>query len=127
MPAQTSINVGEDLPTFNPISKIGNLASYSDDSAISIAVEPLLTISNVRPSKTSKLYKVRAKMVLPVSAVDANDVPTGVKAREASVDVTFLFHETATDAEKLNLLTCFEGLLANADVVSVITEGKSIY
>lgn len=127
MPAQTTITLGEGSLTLNPLGKVGNIASYSDDSAVSVAVEPMLTISSVRPSKTSKLYKVRMKLSVPVSALDTLGDPNGVKIREASADLTFLFHETATDVEKQFMLDSLNQLISNADVAAVITEGKSIY
>lgn len=128
MPAQGPITLTKGL-VFNPLGKTGNIASYSDDNAVSVAVEPTLTISSTRPSKTSKLFKARYKLTFPISSVDpVTNVATGYKIRESSADVTFIFHETATESERQDTLDQFIALMSDTSIAAaVIVDGQSIY
>jgi hypothetical protein len=126
MPNQTTIELGVGLPTFVPLGKQGNIASYREN-AVSVAVEPLLTISSQRPSKTSKLFKVRLKGIIPVGGVDAASQPTGVKIRENSFDISFMMHESATEAEKQYLHAVAEATISNTLTSALVTQGDVIY
>jgi hypothetical protein len=91
------------------------------------ALQTQYTISLHRPSKTSRISKVRIKLVVPVEAKDAAGNPTGVKSHENSADVTYLFSEKSSLAERQALNTVFNTLLQESDTAAIIEELKSLY
>jgi hypothetical protein len=91
------------------------------------ALQTQYTVSLNRPSKTSRISKVRIKLVMPVEAKDTAGNPTGVKSHDNSVDITYLFSEKSSLAERQNLVTAFMNLIQTSDNEAIITELKSLY
>lgn len=126
--------------TFEPLGTEKGLTSYaggtvSTDSATNVvtgpataaALQPTLTVSLSRPSKTSRISKARIKLVMPVAAVDAVGNPTSVKSHENSADITYLFSEKSTEAERDDLDFCLQGLIQSDSLFEVIHKLKSMY
>lgn len=126
--------------TFEPLMNEKGMASYvgstvvtdtttgvSTGPATAAALQPTVTISLSRPSKTSRISKARVKLVIPVAALDAVGNPTNVKSHENSADTTFLFSEKSTEVERDDLDFCFQGLLQSDDFFAVIHKLKSMY
>lgn len=91
------------------------------------ALQTQYTVSLNRPSKTSRISKVRMKLVIPVEGKDADGNPTGIKSHENSADVTYLFSEKSSLAERQNLGTVIMTLLQQVDTEAIIFELKSLY
>ncbi len=91
------------------------------------ALQPTLALSIVRPSKTSRLVKVRVKLNIPEAALDINGLPTAVKSHENSVDKFYIFDQKSSEAERNKLDAVFTAITENADVQEVIRKNKSMY
>lgn len=92
-----------------------------------VALQPTLTMSISRPSKTSRISKVRVKLVVPVAALDINGVSTNIKSHENSADTTYLFSEKSTEAERAELDAIFASMLGFGPFPEVIRQLKSMY
>lgn len=91
------------------------------------ALQPKLTVSISQPSKTSRISKVRVKLVVPVAVLDVNGVATNVKSHENSADTTYLFSEKSTEAERAELDAIFASLDSASPFPEVIRQLKSMY
>jgi len=129
---------------FEPIVNKDGLASYAGGLVITdsitnspdvtvtgpptvTALQSSYTISLHRPSKTSRISKVRVKLVVPVELLDVNGDPTGIKSHENSADTTYLFSEKSTEDERIALDTMFRALTGDAPSSLVIQQLKSVY
>lgn len=126
--------------TLEPIGNDKGLTSYAGsilktdvgagtvvEMTKSAALQPTLTISLSRPSKTSRISKARVKLVVPVAALDALGNPTGVKSHENSADTTYLFSEKSTEQERKDLDFCMQELIVSQPIHDVIQKLKSMY
>jgi hypothetical protein len=133
-------NVSTNELSLDPLGSKDGLTSYtggvkSTDTVTTIEVGPptapalqsTLTISLNRPSKTSRISKVRVKLVMPVAALDVEGNPTTVKSHENSADVTYLFSEKSTQDERQDLDVMFRAILDDAPCYAVIQQLKSMY
>lgn len=133
-------NVSTNELSLDPLGSKDGLTSYAGgikatDTVTSIVVGPptspalqsTLTISLNRPSKTSRISKVRVKLVCPVAALDTEGNPTAAKSHENSADVTYLFSEKSTQDERQDLDVMFRALLDDAPCYAVIQQLKSMY
>ena len=102
--ATITINDGAGAPVahnFSPSGITGDVAKYHDRVG-GISVDfPAITISSVSPTKTSRLYKARMKIVLPVlentSGTASNGfTPAPTKAYDLIADMTFILPERST-------------------------------
>ncbi len=138
--AAGTTNVSTNTLTLEPVGSKDGLTSYAGGNvmhdtvtnidvgpATAAALQSTLQISLSRPSKTSRLSKVRIKLVQPVAALDAVGVPTNIKSHENSADVTYLFSEKSTDVERQNLDVMFRAILDDAPSYAVIQQLKSLY
>lgn len=91
------------------------------------ALQASFTVSLSRPSKTSRISKVRVKLVVPVAATDLSGNPTQTKSHENSADITFLFSEKSTLAERELVSTALDRLLDLTELRQVSRELKSFY
>jgi hypothetical protein len=126
---------------FEPVNNKDGLALYSGGTQktvlgetepfekipTSAALQSTLTVSLHRPSKTSRIAKVRVKLVEPVAALDAVGVPTAAKSHENTADITFLFSEKSTELERAALELHLREILGNGDIQSVFRQLKSMY
>lgn len=93
---------------------------------LSPALTPVMTISNQKPSKTSRISKTRLKIVIPQPVLD-NGVATAAKDHENSIDVTIMSSEKATTAERDQLVQAFLVAMNLPTVAAVAIDNKSIY
>lgn len=137
MPAigNITINDGATTPvahTFSPVGISGDVAKFADRSGgISLGF-PQITISSVAPTKTSRLYKARIKVVLPVlenSTGTASNgfAPAPTKAYDLMADMTFILPERSTQQNRKDLLAFVKNLLAHATPTSVIQDNDAVY
>ena len=115
-------------PTFTPASNQSGLSTWYDyEGAQTPAALPKLTVSVSQPSKTSKLFKTRVKLAVPVPKQDVNGVVINAVDHQNSVDITFLSADSATKLERTFLLNAAVGLLQNALLKEVVEDARSIY
>lgn len=91
------------------------------------ALQTQYTVSMSRPSKTSRISKVRIKLVRPVEALDSTGNPVGTKSHENSADLTFLFSEKSSRDERWDTMNAFLTLINTADSEAIIADLKSLY
>lgn len=129
------INDGESTPvahTFAPLSVTGPLAIYEDRAGgISVGF-PRISLSVLPPSKTSRLTKVRAKLVYPVlevvnSSTYSGITPAPTKAYDVTADLTFFMPERSTLQQRKNLNALFKNFLANAAWTAVVENLEAVY
>lgn len=133
--ANIVINDGQATPvahTFGPGPLVGTEAVFLDRSGgISIGY-PKVIINAAQPSKTSRLYKTRVKLVVPVlEVVNASTyngiTPAPTKAYDLTFDGTFFCPERATLADRKNLLAYVKNLLAHATLTAVVQDQEVVY
>lgn len=129
------INDGASTPvahTFAPVTILGTMASYADrSSGISVGY-PTITASLTAPSKTSRLYKARLKVVFPVLETISNSTMSGIapaptKAYDLTADMTFLMPERSTLQDRKDILALAKNLLANAVTTALVENNETIY
>lgn len=140
----TDMEVGTDILNLDveldPVSNKDGLIAFSGGIVVtnnttsvvtqpptSPALQTTLTTSVNRPTKTSKLTKVRFKIVKPAAALDTAGLTTSIKSHENSVDVTYLFSEKSTQAEREELDQVFQAFIADPLANEVIRKLKSWY
>lgn len=103
--------------TWTPDRMKGDVFFYSDHSVERIDLRRTLSISLVAPSKTSKLYKVRFKMMTPVE-----DSVTTLIDYSVTVDCTFIIPAKANLADRENIKADFLEFLLGANEVNNTVE-----
>lgn len=137
MPAIGTITINDGATTpvahnFTPSGITGDVAKYDDRvGGISVGF-PRITISSVAPSKTSRLYKVRAKVVLPVlenvaGTASNGFTPAPVKAYDLMADMTFILPERSVTQNRKDLLAFAKNLLSHAVMTAVIQDNEVVY
>lgn len=137
MPAIGTITINDGAGTpvahsFTPSGIAGAIASYDDRvGGISVGF-PHITISSVSPTKTSRMYKARVKVVLPVleniSGTASNGfAPAPTKAYDLQFDGTFILPERSTLQNRKDLFAFVKNLMANAVMTAVVENNEVIY
>lgn len=133
--ANIVINDGQAAPvahTFAPLSIVGNLATYEDRSGgISVGYPRILIWVNP-PSKTSRLQKVRIKIMRPSLESVTNSTYSGItpaptKAYDTSFDCTFFLPERGTLADRKDILAYAKNLLGHAVGTAIVETQEAIY
>jgi hypothetical protein len=133
--ANIVINDGQGTPvahTFAPVTIKAEVASYADRvGGISVGY-PTITASLSQPTKTSRLYKARLKVVMPVLETVSNSTMSGIlpaptKAYDVTADMTFFMPERSTLSDRKNILAYAKNLLANAVSTALIETNETIY
>jgi hypothetical protein len=129
------INDGATTPvahTFGPVGITGPLASYADRvGGISVGY-PIITASLVNPSKTSRNYKARLKIVMPVLETISNSTMSGIapaptKAYDLTADITFIMPERSSLQNRKDILAFAKNLLANAVTTALVENNETVY
>lgn len=130
MPAIAALTLfdGETTPverTFSPDGQEGNLSAYADrvTNGDIDAGNGIITLSLAKPSKTSKLKKVRAKLVCPIM----DTVLTSSVHHTLSADVVFLLPTTSSLQERKNLRVLFANLMIDAVMEALVDNGEPVY
>jgi len=129
------INDGAATPvahTFAPVTITGPIASFADRSGGISVGYPVISASLTAPSKTSRLYKARLKLVLPVLETISNSTMSGIapaptKAYDLTADMTFLMPERSTLQNRKDILALAKNLLADAVVTALVQNNETIY
>lgn len=129
------LNDGQATPvahTFAQKTLIGTEATYVDRvSGITVGY-PTLTVNSMPPTKTSRLAKVRVKMVLPVlEVVNASTyngiTPAPTKAYDLTFDGMFFLPERCTLAQRKDILAYAKNILSNALLTTLVETQETIY
>lgn len=129
------INDGQGTPvahTFAPVNILGNTASYADRAGGISVGYPTVSVTLSLPSKTSRLYKARLKVVMPVMETISNSTMSGIlpaptKAYDLTADMIFYMPERSTLADRTNILAYAKNLLAHATATSVVQSNETVY
>lgn len=95
--------------TWTPERMKGDVAFYSDTTEAIVELRKTLSVSIAPPTKTSKLYKVRTKLTLPVA-----DPITGQYSYSNTFDSTFLLPKASDASSRGDLLLDVQELVAAA-------------
>lgn len=137
MPAFTALTINDGLATpvahtFAQKTLIGTEATYVDRiSGITVGY-PSIVVNSMPPTKTSRLAKVRMKVVMPVlEVVNASTyngiTPAPTKAYDLTFDAMFFLPERCTLAQRKDILAFAKNLLANALTTSLVETQETIY
>lgn len=118
--------------TFSPVQISGNVASYADRLSGVAVGYPHITASMVRPSKTSRLTKVRLRCVMPVLETLGTNTVTGIvpqptKAYDVTADLTFILPERSGLQHRQDILAFAKGMLNDAVLSQLILTNETIY
>lgn len=137
MPAFTALTINDGLATpvahtFAQKTLIGTEATYVDRSGGITVGYPTVVVNSMPPTKTSRLSKVRMKVVLPVlEVVNASTyngiTPAPTKAYDLTFDAMFFLPERCTLAQRKDILAYAKNLLANALTTSLVETQETIY
>ncbi|UUW21393.1 MAG: coat protein [Sanya fiers-like virus 45] len=118
-----------------PVAQLGNLmlvpmeqkngvSFFQDATASTPALAPTLSVSLTRPSKTSKLYKVRMKGEVPIPKANPDGTQTKQVDYSTTFDITFISPENSSIASRefarnmlLAALTAFEDSVVSLESV----------
>jgi hypothetical protein len=110
---------------WTPVKRIGNAVVYNDLTQPIASLRKTLTLSFAEPSKTSKLFKIRIRIVSPVEAMDKSVTPNvglGVVDYLNSVDMTYIYDARSTDVSRLEIVDGIFNLLNFSPEVSALAE-----
>lgn len=136
--AQIAVNDGETTPVSHPFEPkviLGDVAHYENRAnGIAVGYERL-SIGVQRPTKNSRLYKVRVRMNLPVmEVVNASTyngiTPAPTKAYDLGAECVFFLPERSTKQQRKNLRTLFYNTLAfagNSQVFAAIDDLANVW
>lgn len=130
-----TINDGQATPvahTFSPKTLIGTEAAYVDRVGGITVGFPSVTVNSTPPTKTSRLNKVRLKVVMPVlevvNAATYNGItPAPTKAYDMTFDCMFFLPERSSLAQRKDILAYAKNLLANALTTALVETQETIY
>lgn len=106
---------------FVPVAHNGNVVVYHDRAQAIPSLRKTLTLSLAVPTKTSKLYKARFRMVVPVEKMDlsgATPVGTGIADYINSFDLTYILDGRSTEASRQDLFNLLSEFLGSSDEAS---------
>lgn len=137
MPAFTALTINDGLATpvahtFAQKTLIGTEATYVDRASGITVGYPTVVVNSMPPTKTSRLSKVRIKVVLPVlEVVNASTyngiTPAPTKAYDLTFDAMFFLPERCTLAQRKDILAYAKNLMANALTTSLVETQETIY
>lgn len=133
--ANITLNDGAGTPVahvFAPNTLDGLMSTFADRSGGISVGYPTVTIVSTVPSKTSRLYKVRAKIVMPVlevvnSSTFSGITPAPTKAYDMTATVEFFVPERSTLQQRKDIRAFMQNFLANAITTALVETQESIY
>lgn len=137
MPAFSAIILNDGLATpvahtFAQKTLIGTEATYVDRSSGITIGYPTVIANSMPPTRTSRLSKVRLKVVLPVmEVVNASTyngiTPAPTKAYDLTFDGMFFLPERCTLAQRKDILAYAKNLLSNALTTALVETQETVY
>lgn len=134
--AALTLNDGATTPvahTFNPVSidSVG-VAKWADRVGGIALGFPMVSFALRSPSKTSRNYKLTAKVWTPILEVTSPSTATGIqpaptKAYDILATIEIVLPERSTVAERKNLIAYLKNFLANAVITSAVENLETVY
>lgn len=119
--------------TFSPVTIDGAGVAKLADRSTGIPIGfPVVTMSIRSPSKTSRNFKVVAKVVVPTLEVTSPSTATGIqpaptKAYEHFGELSFILPDRGTEAERANVLAYVKNLIASSVFSDAVKKFETIY
>lgn len=119
--------------TFSPVKVDAAGVAKLVDRASGISIGfPQLSLSVREPSKSSRNYRVMAKIVVPTLEVTSPNTATGIqpaptKAYDCFATIEFVLPERSVLSERTDLLAYCAHLLANASFRNSVLTYEGIY
>jgi hypothetical protein len=119
--------------TFNPVNiDQSGVAKWADRSGGIALGFPLMTFSMRNPSKTSRNYKVTAKVVVPVLEVTSPSTASGIQpaptlAYNLTASLEMVLPERSTLGQRNDLLAYTKNALASAVLTAAVQSFESVY
>lgn len=120
--------------TFSPVNIDQNgVAKWADRSGGIALGYPVVTFNTKAPTKTSRNYKVTAKVVTPVLEQTSASTSTGIqpaptKSYDLICNIDFSLPERSTLQQRKDLLAYVKNFLANATVVTAaVNDFESVF
>nr|APG77230.1 hypothetical protein [Hubei levi-like virus 7] len=119
--------------TFAPVNIDQQGVAKWADRVGGIAVGfPTVSFSMRVPTKASRMYRVTAKVTLPVLEQTSASTATGIqpaptKAYDLMCNIEFVLPERSTEAQRKDILAYAKEYLANAVLSSAVTTFESVY
>lgn len=138
MPALAAIilNDGQATPvahTFDPVKIDSVGVAKWNDAVGGIPVGfPYVTFLNRSPSKDGSVYKITAKIVLPVLEVTSPSTATGIqpaptKAYDLTATIDVILPQRSSLAERKNLNAYMKNFLANTVMTQAVESLATVY
>jgi hypothetical protein len=119
--------------TFSPVNidSVG-VAKWADRSGGIALGYPVTSFSLRPPSKTSRIYKLTAKVVVPIleqtSASTASGIqPAPTLAYNLTATVEMALPERSTQAQRKDLIAYLKNYLANAVITNAVNDFEAVY
>jgi len=117
---------------FAPLTLIGNEAKFVDRATGITVGYPVITVQTSQPSKTSRLSKVRMKVVMPiletVNASTYNGItPAPTKAFDLTFDAMFFLPERSNLSQRKDLLAIVRGVIDGELAATLVETQETIY
>lgn len=119
--------------TFNPVNiDAAGIARWADRSSGIALGYPTVTFSLKSPTKSSRNYKVIAKVVTPVLEQTSASTSTGIqpaptKAYDLIFNCEFVLPERSTSAQRNDMLAYAKNFLANGVLTAAVQNFESVY
>jgi hypothetical protein len=119
--------------TFNPVNiDQAGVAKWADRSGGIALGFPVITFLMRNPSKTSRNYKVTAKVVVPVLEVTSPSTASGIQpaptlAYNLTAAIEMVLPERSTLGQRNDLLAYVKNALANAVITAAVQSFESVY
>lgn len=137
MPAFSSITLNDGAGTpvahvFGPDTRELDRTSFADRSGGISVGYPTVQFQTSVPSKASRLYKVRAKIVMPVlevvnSSTYSGITPAPTKAYDMTAEVVFYAPERSTLQNRKDIRAFMKNLLSDAVITTLVETQESAF
>ncbi len=133
--ATVALQDGQTTPVshnFDPVNIVAEVAKWSDRSGGIALGMPAISFSVRNPTKSSRAYKVTAKVVTPILEVTSPSTSTGIqpaptKAYDLLANIEFVLPERSTLAQRKDILAYVKSFLANAVVTNAVNNFETVY
>lgn len=134
--AALTINDGKATPvahTFSPVNiDQTGVAKWADRSGGIAIGYPTVSFSMRMPNKASRMYRVTAKVVLPVLEQTSASTATGIqpaptKAYDLLCNVEFVLPERSTLDQRKDVIAYAKNYIANAVLTEAVLNFESVY
>lgn len=119
--------------TFSPVNiDSAGIAKWADRVGGIALGFPVVSFTLRNPTKTSRVYKVSGKVVVPVLEVTSPSTSTGIqpaptKAYDLTATIEMILPERSTAAQRADLLAYSKNFLANAVMSAAVASFESVY